>query len=119
MLRYVPLPEEQGRYAAVVSNPPYICRHEAEQMERNVLDWEPEQALFVPDDDPLRFYRCIAKLSRGLLCKGGGLYVEINRAYGHEVVTLLEHLGYTQVTLYNDLQGNPRMVKGVYTAEAK
>lgn len=119
VLRYVPLPEEQGRYAAVVSNPPYICRHEAEQMERNVLDWEPEQALFVPDDDPLRFYRRIAELSRGLLCKGGGLYVEINRAYGHEVVALLEHLGYTQVTLYNDLQGHPRMVKGVYTVEAK
>ena len=58
-------------------------------------------------------------MSRGLLCKGGGLYVEINRAYGHEVVALLEHLGYTQVTLYNDLQGNPRMVKGGYTVEAK
>lgn len=118
VLRYAPLPQEQGRYAAVVSNPPYICLHEAEQMERNVLDWEPGQALFVPDDDPLRFYRCIAKLSRQLLCRGGGLYFEINRAYGHEVVALLEHLGYSQVTLYNDLQGNPRMVKGVSPVEA-
>lgn len=113
VLTYTPVPGEMGRYAAVVSNPPYICRHEAQWMERNVLDWEPELALFVPDDDPLRFYRRIAMLSRGLLRQGGGLYFEINRAYGSEVTELLRSLEYRDVNLLHDLQGNPRMVKGV------
>ncbi|MGN0309977.1 MAG: peptide chain release factor N(5)-glutamine methyltransferase [Bacteroides sp.] len=112
VLTYTPSVEEQGRYAAVVSNPPYICRHEAQQMERNVLDWEPGLALFVPDDDPLRFYRRIATLGRQLLCEGGHIYFEINRAYGNEVVDLLKTLGYGEVALLQDLEGNPRMVKG-------
>ena len=114
VLTYTPIPREKGRYAAVVSNPPYICHHEAQQMERNVLDWEPGLALFVPDDDPLRFYRRIGMMSRALLRQGGRLYFEINRAYGNEVVDLLKAMGYSEVTLLQDLQGNPRMVKGIF-----
>lgn len=114
VLTYRPSPEERGRYATVVSNPPYICFREAQQMERNVLDWEPKLALFVPDDDPLRFYRRIALLSTELLSRGGGLYFEINQAYGNEVVDLLKMLGYSQVAMFNDLQGNPRIVRGLY-----
>ncbi|MGN0257437.1 MAG: peptide chain release factor N(5)-glutamine methyltransferase [Bacteroides sp.] len=113
VLTYTPSLEEMGRYAAVVSNPPYICLHEAQQMERNVLDWEPNLALFVPDDDPLRFYRCIASQSSTLLRPGGRLYFEINQAYGNEVVELLKGLKYSEVALLHDLQGNPRMVKAV------
>ena len=81
-------------------------------MERNVLDWEPRMALFVPDSDPLRFYRRIATLGHQLLRPQGMLYFEINRAYGAEVVQLLQDQGYRQVELLNDLQGNPRMVYG-------
>ena len=110
VLRYDPLPEEQGRYAAVVSNPPYICRHEAEQMERNVLDWEPEQALFVPDDDPLRFYRRIGQLGHTLLRGGGRLYFEINRAFGQATVAMLQAQGYADVAVRKDMSGNDRFI---------
>ena len=80
-------------------------------MERNVLDWEPEQALFVPDDDPLRFYRKIAELGLVHLAPSGVLYVEINQAYGPETVDLLTGMGYRNVILRKDMSGNDRMVK--------
>ena len=108
VLRYDPLPEEQGRYAAVVSNPPYICRHEAEQMERNVLDWEPEQALFVPDDDPLRFYRAIALYALHALRPQGRLLFEINPHYAATLQQLLTTMGYSNVMLHDDAFGRCR-----------
>jgi release factor glutamine methyltransferase len=95
----------------VVSNPPYICRKERAEMHRNVLDWEPSLALFVPDDDPLRFYRRIAQLGRTVLVPGGALYFEINRAYGAETVEMLRGLGYRDITLKKDMEGNDRMIK--------
>lgn len=94
-----------------VSNPPYIREREKTDMERNVLDWEPEQALFVPDDDPLRFYRKIAELGLVHLAPSGVLYVEINQAYGPETVDLLTGMGYRNVILRKDMSGNDRMVK--------
>ena len=94
-----------------VSNPPYIREREKTDMERNVLDWEPEQALFVPDDDPLRFYRKIAELGLVHLAPSGVLYVEINQAYGPETVDLLTGMGYQNVILRKDMSGNDRMVK--------
>lgn len=97
----------------LVSNPPYIAEKEKASMERNVLDWEPGLALFVPDDDPLLFYRRIAEAGLRILSPGGRLYYEINRAYGKETVALLERLGYTEVELRKDLSGNDRMVKAV------
>lgn len=112
VLTFQPPSHQHSHYDLIVSNPPYIRECEAAQMERNVLDWEPRMALFVPDSDPLRFYRRIATLGHQLLRPQGMLYFEINRAYGAEVVQLLQDQGYRQVELLNDLQGNPRMVYG-------
>lgn len=78
--------DSEQRFDIIVSNPPYVTESEKADMEPNVLDWEPELALFVPDNDPLRFYRRIAVLGRKLLNPGGKLYFEINRAYGCEIV---------------------------------
>lgn len=97
----------------LVSNPPYITGKERKDMERNVLDWEPELALFVPDDDPLVFYRRIGELGLSVLVRGGCLYYEINRMYGPETVRLLEGMGYGHVELRKDLSGNDRMIKAV------
>ena len=97
----------------LVSNPPYITEKERGGMERNVLDWEPELALFVPDNDPLLFYRHIARIGLDLLSPSGTLYYEINRAYGAETVSLLQQLGYRSVELRKDLSGNDRMIKAV------
>jgi release factor glutamine methyltransferase len=83
-------------------------------MEANVLEWEPALALFVPDADPLRYYRRIAQLGRQMLTPGGALFFEINRAYGAATVQMLEELGYQHVELRKDLSGNDRMVKAVY-----
>lgn len=97
----------------LVSNPPYIAERERVDMERNVLDYEPELALFVPDDDPLLFYRRIAHVGKKVLVSGGNLYFEINRAYGKETADLLESLGYHSVELRKDLLGNNRMIKAI------
>jgi release factor glutamine methyltransferase len=105
-----PLPQVE----VLVSNPPYICDSERTEMEANVLEWEPALALFVPDADPLRYYRRIAQLGRQMLTPGGTLFFEINRAYGAATVQMLEELGYQHVELRKDLSGNDRMVKAVY-----
>jgi release factor glutamine methyltransferase len=103
-------------FSVVISNPPYICREEAREMEPHVLEHEPDIALFVPDNDPLRFYRRIAELGRqGLLAPDGLLFFEVNRRFGHEVVALLEQLGYREVELRKDIFGNDRMVKAINT----
>ncbi|MBR4846322.1 MAG: peptide chain release factor N(5)-glutamine methyltransferase, partial [Bacteroidaceae bacterium] len=97
----------------IVSNPPYIKQCERAQMERNVLDWEPELALFVPDNDPLLFYRTIAQHAiNGLLNPDGELYFEINRAHGTETATLLKETGFIEIEVLKDLSGNERIVKG-------
>lgn len=106
------LPVEGRTFHAIVSNPPYICRREAGEMQRNVLDYEPDLALFVPDEDPLLFYRAIARLGVHALADGGRLYFEINRAYGDAVCSLLRSLGYGDVQLFKDQFDNPRIVIG-------
>lgn len=104
-----PLPHA---YNILVSNPPYIKQSEAADMERNVTEWEPHTALFVPDDDALRFYRAIAEIGQtDALLPGGHIYVEINQALGKETVELFESYGYKEVTLRKDIYGNDRMVK--------
>lgn len=95
----------------IVSNPPYICEHEREEMEENVLRYEPSQALFVPDQDPLLFYRAIGEYAVKMLKEGGRLYVEINRAYGWETARLFQHLGLRDIIVRKDLYGNERMVR--------
>ena len=100
-------------YDVIVSNPPYICREEAKDMERNVLEHEPQLALFVPDNDPLLFYRRIGELGLQRLKRGGELYFEINRRFGNEIVKLLEGIGYSKVELRKDMFGNYRMIKAI------
>ena len=103
-------------YNIIVSNPPYICEEEKAEMERNVLEHEPRLALFVPDDDPLLFYRRIAELGLSLLKENGLLFFEINRRFGEEVVKMLQGKGYREVELRQDMFGNDRMVKAIKPA---
>ncbi len=95
----------------IVSNPPYITKMEKNTMERNVLDYEPEAALFVPDDDPLLFYRVIGNLGLDLLKPDGSIYFEINTGYGREIVKLMTQAGYRAVELIQDLSGKDRIIK--------
>ncbi len=108
-----PQPSTLNRYNVIVSNPPYICEEEKEEMERNVLEHEPSLALFVPDKDPLLFYRRIADLGCSMLAKDGMLFFEINRRFGKEVVKMLQEMGYRDVELRQDMFGNDRMVKAI------
>ena len=93
----------------IASNPPYICLHEAEEMERNVLDHEPHNALFVPDTDPLIFYRAIASYAMSHLSPGGWLCLEINQAYAYEMKSLLSSFGFKDVTISQDQYGKDRI----------
>lgn len=99
------------RFDMIVSNPPYITEKEKTDMSANVLDWEPELALFVPDDKPLLFYQKIAELGVDMLVPGGKLYFEINREYGRQTVDMLVGLGYKNIELRKDLFQNDRMIK--------
>ena len=103
-------PDERETLDIIVSNPPYVTEAERGEMEPNVLLYEPEGALFVPNNDPLRFYRRIGQLGRDLLVPGGKLYFEINRAHGEETCALLRRQGYTDVHTDKDLSGNDRFV---------
>ena len=97
----------------IVSNPPYVCWREKAEMESHVVDHEPHTALFVPDDDPLLFYRTLAQCAtEGALHPGGWLEVEINRAFGRETVALFESLGLQQTQVLRDGFDNDRMVEG-------
>ncbi len=100
-----------GRYDIIVSNPPYVTEQEKGEMEANVLRYEPHTALFVKDEDPLLFYRAIARVGRTRLVPGGRLYLEINRRFGQEVTEMLREEGYKEVVVKKDLFGNDRMVK--------
>ena len=97
----------------IVSNPPYVCCREKAEMESHVLNHEPHTALFVPDDDPLVFYRALAQRAMaGALLPGGWLEVEINRAFGRETVALFESQGLQQTRVMRDSFDNDRMVEG-------
>lgn len=100
-------PIANGKYDIIVSNPPYIRESEKMGMRRNVLDFEPAQALFVPDDDPLKFYRRIASLRLGQQ-----LFFEINEAFGNEVEQLMCEYGYADVQIIKDSYGKARIVEG-------
>lgn len=96
----------------LVSNPPYIPEREKTDMHRNVLDFEPELALFVSNDDPLIFYKTIADKGKQLLKSGGKLYFEINEKYGVEVAELMNNMGYSEVKVLQDLNGKERIAVG-------
>lgn len=95
----------------IVSNPPYICERERTEMEAHVLDYEPASALFVPDADPLLFYRALARLGQQL--KAAAVLVEINQAYRQETVEMFQSSGYSNVELRCDIYGKDRMIKAV------
>ena len=101
-------PQPSARYDIIVSNPPYVCWSERETMERNVKDYEPGQALFVPDNDPLLFYKAIAPYAAQSLERGGRLYLEINQRFGADVKRLLEQCGLDEVRIIDDTYGKPR-----------
>ena len=101
----------------VVSNPPYICESEKVSMRPNVLDYEPSTALFVPDSDPLLFYRRIAELSsmdyRQALSRNDQrlIFFEINEAYATELAEMLSGLGYTDIQITKDIYGKDRIIE--------
>ena len=111
ILRETPAGLVPGTLDILVSNPPYVRESERPQMRENVLAWEPATALFVPDDDPLLFYRRLGALGRGLLRPGGGLYLEINEALSTETQALLRGQGYADVRGVADMFGRARMVR--------
>ena len=100
-----------GPYDVVVSNPPYVPESERGSLRRNVVGYEPAEALFVPDDDPLRFYRAIARAARGMLRSGGALCFEIHEAFGGEMLRLGDALGYRCCELFRDFRDRPRTVR--------
>ena len=107
-------PDDEERWDVIVSNPPYICDKERADMSDNVLSYEPELALFVPDSDPLLFYRAIARYASKALKPGGRLLFETNTAYAHEVAQTMANEGFTAIEVRNDCFGKPRMVKGTF-----
>lgn len=102
--------EAWQQYDLIVSNPPYVRESEKQEMQRHVLDHEPHRALFVPDSDPLLFYRRIAEFGCRYLASGGFLYFEINEALGKETAALLENYNYRQVHVVKDLFDKDRFV---------
>lgn len=105
------LEAEADRWDVIVSNPPYICWKEADEMEENVLKYEPDTALFVPDDDPLLFYRHIMHYAVSALKQGGRLYYEINPIYADSIVDNLQALGFVDVVKIDDQYGKTRFIK--------
>ena len=102
------LPDRQ--YDIIVSNPPYICTKEAAEMHRNVLRHEPHTALFVPDDNPLLFYKAIAHTAMRTLKPQGIIMLETNRAYNGDTAQLLIQTGFNNVETKRDIYDNPRFV---------
>ncbi len=104
--------EIEGKFDIIVSNPPYIRQKEKELMSKNVLEYEPELALFVPDHDPLLFYKTIIDFGLKNLNKEGKIYFEINEAFGQEMINLFEVNNFSEITLKKDINGKHRMIKG-------
>ena len=95
----------------IVSNPPYICNKEREAMDDNVLEHEPHTALFVPDDDPLLFYRAIAQFGQTALKEDGWLYFEINPLYAQDICDMLSLMSYHDIEIREDQYGKQRMIR--------
>lgn len=99
-------------FDVIVSNPPYVRQLEKSEMNKNVLNNEPHLALFVDDEDPLVFYRAIAKCASQYLKRAGQLYFEINQYLGVEMIDLLDAFGFQNIDLKKDIHGNDRIIKG-------
>ena len=103
-------PKRGEKYDIIVSNPPYIAEYERKDMEHSVLDYEPSTALFVPNDDPLRFYRAIASFAVEALSQDGHIYYEINPLFATEMLEMMRGMGYNDIEIINDMQGRKRML---------
>lgn len=99
------------KYDVIVSNPPYVCGHERGGMRRNVLDYEPPTALFVPDEDPIKFYTAIARYATQALTDGGRLYFEINPLFVDDMKVMLSGLGFVDVTVNTDCGYKDRLMR--------
>lgn len=110
VLQFHSLPE---KYNIIVSNPPYIPNKEKVDIEAHVLDFEPHSALFVPDADPLLFYRKIASLAKNDLYENGFLFFEIHRDFGQQTMDMLSRMGFKSIVLKKDIAGNDRMIRAV------
>lgn len=102
-----------GYYDIIISNPPYVRHVEKNEMQKNVLNYEPVSALFVDDKNPLLFYTSIAEFAKSNLNQNGSLYCEINQYLGEETFQLFEKFGYKDIQLKQDLKGNTRFIKAV------
>ena len=107
------LPKAAEAADLIVSNPPYICEKEKADMEKNVLEHEPSLALFVPDEDPLKFYRAIAEYASSALKSGGALYFEINPIYEKETREMLLKLDFKDIETKEDAFGKKRMMRAI------
>ena len=105
------LHQTSNAFSLIISNPPYICNKEREAMEPNVLDYEPHEALFVPDNDPLLFYRAIAEYGKKALKPDGWLYFEINPLYAEPLCELLSTMSYHDIECKDDQYGKQRMIR--------
>lgn len=103
--------EQLGIFDLIISNPPYVKKSEESTMQKNVSQYEPYVALFVPDDDALKFYVAITEFAKTNLVVNGSIYVEINESLGEEVTALFKHNGFENIALKKDLQGKDRMIK--------
>lgn len=100
-----------SKFSVMVSNPPYVTEEDKTKMSKNVLDYEPHGALFVPENKPLMFYDAIGRFALRSLEKNGLLYFEINENFGEQIRKLLSELGFADVEIRKDLSGKDRMVK--------
>ena len=101
------------KYHLIISNPPYIPSSEKSSIPGHVLEYEPELALFVADDDPLIFYEVIANYALGSLKKRGKLYFEIHEDFAYQIQTLLSHLGFEEIAIHLDLNKKARMASAI------
>ena len=102
------------KYDLIVSNPPYVLESEKKIMNKNVLDYEPHNALFVSDNDPLVYYKEIAKIATNNLNKNGLLFFEINEKYSNQIIELLSNLNFVDIELKKDINGRDRIIKSVF-----
>jgi release factor glutamine methyltransferase len=106
---------ENSKFEIIISNPPYVTLDDKKQMHTNVTDFEPHTALFVPEYDPLIFYKAIADFASTHLEKGGLLFFEINESYGEQTVELLKHKLFNNIELRKDMSGRFRMIKAIHS----
>ncbi len=113
ILRWYSIPWP-GKFGLIVSNPPYVTESERAEMNKNVLDYEPHKALFVEDDNPLKFYKAIVNFSSEWLIPEGKLYFEINETFGMQMISLMHGKGFRNIEIKRDLQGKERMIRGTW-----